>query len=284
MRVSWKEAFPQKTLQTGRHLFEKRFVQSVPSTQPLLGDIKTDVRDGNEYYVVQIDQEANLLKSWSCSCMRNDDGIPCAHIAAVLLALEGKGTSLEMEEPTTEDGKSWFDVLNGLSQNELRKLLLESIRLHPDLRERVILLKNRRITDSNYQEWKKHINYILKQYDPYDYWSLWKVVHQLEDFLHAELQDIQCIGTWEDQADFIALVFQICCDAILREGEDYYFSDESDLQNVLFRCNQEWISLAQNATPGQVARLKQWFLSHPEYMDYFMDTWFAICDDDYPED
>ena len=284
MRASWEEAFSQKALQTGRYLFERHLVQSISSVKPLPRTIRATVWDGTECQAVQIDLEGNLLKSCSCSCPYNDDKNPCAHIAAVLLTLEEKGIFLELGEPTTEDGKTWLDVLNGLSQDELRKFLLEAIELHPELRNRLILQKNRRITTYNYQLWRKKINHLLKQYKPDEYWSLWEVVHQLEDFLETELQDIQSFGTWEDQADFTALVFQICCDAILSQRDCYYTSDDFDLQDVLFRCNDVWINLIQDATPEQVDRLKQWFLSHPKYSWYFLDAWETISDDHYPED
>ena len=87
---------------------------------------------GSEDYDVDIYIEDDEVSDMDCDCPYAGDGHNCKHMAAVLFAIEDNGESLSKESTQSID-----EILEVMSEDDLRKELSEIVKNEPNIRNRI---------------------------------------------------------------------------------------------------------------------------------------------------
>lgn len=86
-RSQWRALFPPRILRRGEAYYDSGAVRSLRQEG---GQVLAQVQ-GQEGYQVEVRFCRGLVEDWACSCPYGREGDPCKHLAAVFLALEGRG-------------------------------------------------------------------------------------------------------------------------------------------------------------------------------------------------
>ena len=167
--------------------------------------------EGTEDYEVEIDIKDNQVQHMRCTCPYAAEGYNCKHMAAVLYEAEEGGV---LEMPPTADGgtvqdsrQELKDVINGIPEEELRRLLESMawedgklrnkilIQYSPSISQRQMAMLKREINDIaygysdryGYVDWENAGNYLLEmEAFPVSYTHLDVYKRQLRRFLFQQ--------------------------------------------------------------------------------------------------
>ena len=135
MREAWKYLFGRKILERGKEIAFYDEVDKITKN----GNEYNAVVHGTRDYEVSVEMEGDEVVSLDCTCPYAESGYSCKHEAALLFRLE------ELDFEVRESSESMEDILNAMTEEELREEMKKIVDEHPDIRR---YLKNRYRTES----------------------------------------------------------------------------------------------------------------------------------------
>ena len=155
----WEEAFAPHILARGKKYFEEGRVSKIIQ----YGNRITAHVDGTEDYCVEIDLPGGVPDNWLCTCPYAVQG-DCKHKAAVLFAVEAgeytfTGDPPEFEEdiPIEHPSLPWYDAVEKLPADTLRKFLLDYADRNDEIREYLSIWYLHGLPEGLLEQWKANL-------------------------------------------------------------------------------------------------------------------------------
>ncbi len=108
MEKQWAQRFAPWVFRRGRRLQKTGAVSRLHCD----GETAAALVQDDEVCLVGVSLEGNLVRRVGCSCILADDGTLCSHMVAMMLALEDRGTDLQMplpEAPMWKERKEFWN-------------------------------------------------------------------------------------------------------------------------------------------------------------------------------
>ena len=157
---NWRDFFSSKIYKRGERYYEEGDVSNLKCTEK---QITADVY-GSDIYEVTIDLDDGRVEEMDCTCPYAEKGEYCKHMVAVLLAAEDE----ELDE-TTVAGKgkaSWQDILQKLSESDLRNFVFQLAEDNRDLQKKIVLDFSRgKPSAQEMHRYEREIDRVLAPYD-----------------------------------------------------------------------------------------------------------------------
>lgn len=247
MHSSWKQLFSPQILSRGQDYYQSGSVEIEAIDEQC---IEATV-EGTEAYSVEIVLQGEHVVQMSCDCPYAEGGDNCKHMAAVLFAAEDE----EEDSASIQNTGAWEQALAALSEEQLRALLLDAARRHPDLRERIVLRGRKAVDPTARRRWEAELREISRRasdrhgYIDYDHASDYAedLLQYLEDAVEPLLEN----GLVMDAFALVGLVFT---EAMSQEIDD----SGGELSEIDSNCREYWEELIP-APEADRGRMLDWF-------------------------
>lgn len=256
MMDEWESLFSPRILVRGMDYYESGAVMEMVRTE---GGYRALV-EGTEDYKVEIDIKDNQVQHMRCTCPYAAEGYNCKHMAAVLYEAEEGGV---LEMPPTADGgtvqdyrQELKDVINGIPEEELRRLLESMAWEDGKLRNKILIQYSPSISQRQMAMLKREINDIAYGYsDRYGYvdWeNAGNYLLEMEAFLNDKVQAVIDKGCWMQAFELTNQVF------ITIGNQDIDHSD-GGLGMVAEACYEFWKQILEKCSEQDKDRMRAWF-------------------------
>lgn len=147
----WQQLFSDRIYERGLVYYEDEAVHDIERT----GNKITAAVDGSETYTVTLYVKADAVYNMTCTCPYAAKGEHCKHMVAVLLALEDGQLQEELETDGRE--RTWKDILQSMSEQEVRSLLFQLLERDPEKQQSLVLTYSKGMLS------KKEMQKLLRQ-------------------------------------------------------------------------------------------------------------------------
>lgn len=257
----WKAAFAPHILARGKKYFEEGRV----SPMIRYGNRITAHVDGTEDYCVEIDLPGGVPDKWLCTCPYAVQG-DCKHKAAVLFAVEAAEYTFTGDPPEFEEdipvgcpSLPWYDAIEKLPADTLRRFLLDFADRNDDIREELSIWYLHGMPEGLMARWKSNLQAYAntraegRRYVPEDevYYFMLGVRHALKERLLL----LRKVGATMDAFYWLGTAFEIA-------SQKVYADEEGEFEDFYYECVEDWNILFDEATDEQREQMLTWFWEH----------------------
>lgn len=191
--MDWQKMFEPWILEWGRNYLNDGCMENLSQD----GNTVTAVVCGTEDYDVEIEMDrGGNIACMSCTCPYAAEGNNCKHMAAVLFAID-EDIMDQSDIQNNGEGSTilpWQEALNGLSPEEMRRLLSELARSDRGLQEQITTLHGLLAPEVLVATWKDQLADIPEKYadrhDYIDYNHAYDFFMELDEFLETRLPQL----------------------------------------------------------------------------------------------
>lgn len=258
---SWKDEFAPHILARGKKYFEEGRVSQIIQC----GNRITAHVDGTEDYCVEIDLPGGVPDNWRCTCPYAVQG-NCKHKAAVLFAVEAgeytfTGDPPEFEEdiPIEHVSLPWYDAVERLPVDTLRRFLLDYADRNDEIREYLSIWYLNGLPEGLLEQWKANLQSYAnarsegRRYVPED--AVCYFMRGVRSALNDRLLLLRKVGAAMDAFYWLGTVFEIT-------SKKMYADKEGEFEDFYCDCVADWNILFEEATEQQREQMHAWFWEH----------------------
>lgn len=258
---NWQEEFVPVILMRGKKYFEEGRVSEIVQR----GNSITAHVDGTEDYCVEIDLSGGVPGDWHCTCpfaVRTD----CKHKAAVLFAVEAgeytfTGEPSDFEEDILTDYCSlpWYDAIEKLPADALRRFLLDYADRNNEIREWLSIWYLHGLPEGLLELWKANLQFYANaktfdhRYVPED--EVYYFLSGVRGMLMERLLLLRKVGATMDAFYWLGTVYEIV-------SKKVYADEEGEFEDFYYDCVEIWNTLFDEATDEQREQMHAWFWEH----------------------
>ena len=255
----WKELFQPHIWQRGVDYFrENRILDMQYHGNSITAEI-----EGTEVYTVSVtlDPQTNKIEDYFCECPYGEDGTPCKHLAALLCALEDGGH----EKALGDAGNSTIEqVVNMLSEQQMRELLMQFAQRDSYIRERIQILATQSLPTTQKGRWRQDLDAltasVADRHGFIDYEEAYDYCFSLQEYLNDRIPDFLSAGLNRDAFELTCLVFQT---GMKQEIDD----SDGGLSLLAGACMEAWSNIVELSEVNFQRDMYQWFVSHYDDCD-----------------
>ena len=232
------------------------------------GNTVTAVVCGTEDYDVEIEMgRGGNIACMSCTCPYAAEGNNCKHMAAVLFAID-EDIMGQSDIQRNGEGSTilpWQEALNGLSPEEMRRLLSELARSDRGLQEQITTLHGHLAPEVLVATWKDQLADIPEKYadhhDYIDYNHAYDFFMELDEFLETRLPQLL-------ETERASEAFSLSC-MVFETGMEQDADDSDGGCSILAgSCEEAWRVLLNLANSQQEQEMYAWFASHTQVPEW----------------
>ncbi|MBE7726293.1 MAG: hypothetical protein E7244_18355 [Enterocloster citroniae] len=259
MMDDWKSLFRPHILARGLDYYESGAVEALERT----GHGFHARVEGTEDYEVDIWIKDNRIHDMGCSCPYALGGEYCKHMAAVLYEAE-EGAGREVSDKTWEERyqdsrKELRDVIQGIPEEELRRILENMALEDESLRNRILTRYSATINLGQMVKLKKEIEDIAYRYsDRYGYvdWeSAGGYISEMESFLYDKVQAVIEKGCYMQAFELTNQVFATI-------GNQDMDDSAGGTDMVADACYKIWQQILEKCGEQDKNKMRSWFEKH----------------------
>ena len=257
----WEESFAPHILARGKKYFEEGRVSKITQC----GNRITAHVDGTEDYCVEIDLPGGVPDNWLCTCPYAVQG-DCKHKAAVLFAIEAGeytfiGDPPDFEEDILVDHISfpWYDAVEKLPADMLRKFLLDYAERNEEIREYLSIWYLHGLPKGLLAKWKENLQAYAnakaegRRYVPED--EVYYFMMGVRSALNQRLLLLRKVDATMDAFYWLGIAFEIAAKKVCAD-------EEGDFESFYYDCVDDWNNLFDEATDEQREQMLTWFWEH----------------------
>ena len=258
---SWKDEFAPHILARGKKYYEEGRVSQIIQYRNRI----TAHVDGTEDYCVEIDLPGGVPDNWLCTCPYAVQG-DCKHKAAVLFAVEAgeytfTGDPPEFEEDISIEHPSlpWYDAVEKLPADTLRKFLLDYADRNDEIREYLSIWYLHGLPEGLLEQWKANLRSYAntkaegRRYVPED--EVYYFMLGVRNALNDRLLLLRKVGATMDAFYWLGTAFEIA-------SKKVYADEEGEFEDFYYDCVEDWNILFDEATDEQREQMLTWFWEH----------------------
>ena len=227
-KINWRNLFTSTILKRGQSYFEDGLVENLYDND---GEITAEVW-GNEQYDVEILLNGSEVVDMSCTCPYAEDGTPCKHMAAVLLAWEESGGP-----KTTRKAEPLIpleEAIQRLSTETMQKLLLQQAENNRSLQDMIRLYATGTVDQKQKNAWRRDLKSLIRKYakviDGYgDFDDCFQFFSDIEEYLHAHIRVLLDLHLFPEAVELLQEVYECVLDM-------EYRYEACDVPDVNFCC------------------------------------------------
>ena len=227
-KINWRNLFTSTILKRGQSYFEDGLVENLYDND---GEITAEVW-GNEQYDVEILLNGSEVVDMSCTCPYAEDGTPCKHMAAVLLAWEESGglkTTRKAEPPIPLE-----EAIQRLSTETMQKLLLQQAENDRSLQDTIRLYATGTVDQKQKNAWRRDLKSLIRKYaeviDGYgDFDDCFQFFSDIEEYLHEHIRVLIDLHLLPEAVELLQEVYECILDM-------EYRYEACDVPDVNFCC------------------------------------------------
>ena len=262
----WKELFPPHIWQRGLDYYHEDRILDIQYR----GNSITAEIEGTEIYTVSVtlDCQTNRIEDYFCDCPYGEDGTPCKHLAALLCALENGGREKvpdDAEKPTIEQ------VVNLLSEQKMRELLIQFARNDSYIREKIQLAATQKLPNTQKDRWRQDLDALTEsatdRHGFIDYEEAYDYCFSLQEYLDDRIPDLLSAGLNKEAFELTCLVFQT---GVEQDMDD----SDGGLTILAGSCMEAWSSIMELSDLNFQRELYRWFIAH--YTDCELSEMFLL--------
>ena len=168
----------------------------------------------------------------SCTCPYAEDGTPCKHMAAVLLAWEESGgpkTTRKTEPPIPLE-----EAIQRLSTEIMQKLLLQQAENDRSLQDTIRLYATGTVDQKQKNAWRRDLKSLVRKYEEVingygDFDDCFQFFSDIEEYLHAHISVLLELHLLPEAVELLQEVYGCVSDM-------EYRYEACDVPDVIFRC------------------------------------------------
>ncbi len=257
---SWKDEFAPHILARGKKYFEEGRVSQIIQC----GNRITAHVDGTEDYCVEIDLPGGVPDNWRCTCPYAVQG-NCKHKAAVLFAVEAgeytfTGDPPEFEEdiPIEHVSLPWYDAVERLPADTLRRFLLDYADRNDEIREYLSIWYLHGLPEGLLEQWKAKLQSYVnaeavgQRYVPEN--AVCYFMFGVRKALNDRFLLLRKVGATMDAFYWLGTVFEIASGKV--------YADDGEFGDFCCDCAEDWNLLFDEATAQQQEQMHAWFWEH----------------------
>ncbi len=257
----WKEAFAPHILARGKKYFEEGRVSHIIQ----YGNRIVAQVEGTEDYCVEIDLPGGVPGNWRCTCPYAVQG-DCKHKAAVLFAVEageytftGKPPEFEEDIPIEHVSLPWYDAVERLPADTLRRFLLDYADRNEEIREYLSIWYLHGLPEGLLEQWKAKLQsyandwVVGRQYVPKD--DVHYFLCGVRSALNERLPLLRKVGATMDAFYWLGTVFEIASGKV-------YADEKGEFDDFYCDCVVDWNILLNEAAEEQREQMLAWFWEH----------------------
>lgn len=276
---NWKDLFRPHILERGWNYYVEGAVQEI---KPTPNGVQAVV-EGTEDYDVEIEISDGEVHDMWCSCPYAEDGNYCKHMAAVLYEMEDSdkdgersgGSALSWEERYRQSQQELSEVISHISEEEVRRLLLELALEDEKLQNRILTQYTDMISERQMLRLKKEIDNIAYENSDrsgfIDWRNAYGYVQAMEDFLYSNVQALIDKGCTMQAFELTNAVF-------IRVANEDIDDSEGGITELADTCYEFWKKILDHCKETEKEQIFRWFEKHQSdgtVVDYMEDY---ICD------
>ena len=227
-KINWRNFFTSTILKRGQSYFEDGLVENLYDNG---GEITAEVW-GNEQYDVEILLNGSEVVEMSCTCPYAEDGTPCKHMAAVLLAWEAFGgpKMTRKSEPIIP----LEEAVRQLSTETMQKLLLQQAENDRSLQNTIRLYATGTVNQKQKNAWRRDLKSLVRKYEEVingygDFDDCFQFFSDVEEYLHAHIRVLIDLHLLPEAVELLQEVYGCVSDM-------EYRYEACDVPNVNFCC------------------------------------------------
>ena len=258
---SWSDEFAPHILARGKKYFEEGRVSKIIQ----YGNRITAHVDGTEDYCVEIDLPGGVPDNWLCTCPYAVQG-DCKHKAAVLFAVEageftftGDPPDFEEDIPIDHLSLPWYDAVEKLPADILRRFLLDYADRNEEIREYLSIWYLHGLPEGLLAQWKENLQAYAnakaegRRYVPED--EVYYFMLGVRNALNERLLLLRKVGATMDAFYWLGTAFEIA-------SKKVFADEEGDFETFYYDCVDDWNVLFDEATDEQREQMLAWFWEH----------------------
>lgn len=227
-KINWRSFFTSTILKRGQSYFEDGLVKNLYDHY---GEITATVF-GNELYDVEILLNGSEVVEMSCTCPYAEDGTPCKHMAAVLMAWEESGGRICERKEKPE--MSLEEAVRQLSTETMQKLLLQQAENDRSLQDMIRLYATGTVDQKQKNAWRRDLKSLIRKYaeviDGYgDFDDCFQFFSDIEEYLHAHIRVLIDLHLLPEAVELLQEVYGCVSDM-------EYRYEACDVPDVNFCC------------------------------------------------
>lgn len=258
--TAWKRLFEPHILLRGQDYYESELVDIISEDERT---IEAEVA-GTDDYSVKVALQKGRVVHMSCDCPYAEDGNNCKHMAAVLFAAEEAD---ELQEPPVEcieqrdrekkdsPEASLEQAISGLSEEQLRALLLDAAKKHGDVYDRITLIGKRSVGPSVRKRWRAELWEIGRRSSDrhgfIDYAHASDYAVEICQYMDDAIRPLLENGLVKDAFDLVGIVFT----EAMEKEIDY---SDGELNYIASCCQEYWGMLVPLPQADQ-EKMLDWF-------------------------
>ena len=227
-KINWRSFFTSTILKRGQSYFEDGLVKNLYDHY---GEITATVF-GNELYDVEILLNGSEVVEMSCTCPYAEDGTPCKHMAAVLLAWEASGgpKMTRKSEPIIP----LEEAVRQLSTETMQKLLLQQAENDRSLQNTIRLYATGTVNQKQKNAWRRDLKSLVRKYEEVingygDFDDCFQFFSDIEEYLHAHIRVLIDLHLLPEAVELLQEVYGCVSDM-------EYRYEACDVPDVNFCC------------------------------------------------
>ena len=250
----WTELFPPHIWQRGIAYYHADRILDLQ----YYGNRITAKIEGTEVYTVSVTLNAQYdrIEDFFCNCPYGEDGTPCKHLAAVLCALEDSGRE---ETPTVSEKVTIKQVVNMLSEQQMRELLTEFAQNDSFIREKIQIAATQKLSSTQKNQWKNDLDALTEsaadRHGFIDYKDAYDYCFSLQEYLEDRIPDLLSAALNEEAFELTCLVFQT---GITQEMDD----SDGGLSVLADTCMNVWSKIMELSDLNVQHEMYKWFAAH----------------------
>lgn len=244
----WQELFSDRIYERGLAYYEDEAVHDIERTKNKI----TAAVDGSDTYTVTLHVKDDAVYNMTCTCPYAAKGENCKHMAAVLLALED-GQLLQEEPETNGRKRTWKDILQSMTEQEVRSLLFQLLEHDPEKQQSLVLTYSKGMLSQ--KEMQKLLRQAKDLCRPYEREGF--VDYHQESELYDEIYSylsrvIPPLVKRHCSRKAFTLVSQVFADLVELEFEE-------SGENLMELCRDSWKDSIQAASSDEQQKMYAWF-------------------------
>ena len=257
----WKDEFAPHILARGRKYYEEgRVSQLIQYENRITAHV-----DGTEDYRVEIDLPGGMPDNWRCTCPYAAQG-DCKHKAAVLFAVEAGEYTFTGDPPEFEDdipigrpSLPWYDAIERLPADTLRKFLLDYAERNEEIREYLSIWYLHGLPEGLLAQWKENLQSYAntkaggRRYVPEN--EVYYFMTGVRSALNRRLLLLRKVGATMDAFYWLGTAFEIAAKKVCAD-------DDGEFEDFYYDCVEDWFILFSEATDEQREQMLIWFWEH----------------------
>ena len=277
MEYDWEDMFRPHILERGYDYYMTGAVEGLQRLDPD-DTFYEAVVDGSRSYHVEIRYDRGSVMDMQCDCPYAMDGKNCKHMAAVLYEIEEKQEkSRRSAIQDTQPSEDIANVIQGISEDNLRAFLLELCSEDERIKNRVLLKYSASVGETQLMNLQQELEEISERYsDRYGYIS-WDRTAEYEFEIVDFLDDNVTILV---ERNCVMEAFELLKETLSHVGEQDFDDSNgtsSEIASFIYAC---FTSVLKAGSPTEKETIFNWFEARikandmPEYAEDMISDFF----------